>query len=117
MAKIGSKFILSVSNFLKQRFKSFKVLAVVSMFVKLFQAIAPLYLMEFLIKFVSGLGRIMSSFLLRPDFLCMKRSLNSVMVRPFIHLKTNSVSRTLYIVSRLSHPVRVNTSSALVFIV
>ena len=63
--------------------------------------------MEFLIKFVSGLGRIMSSFLLRPDFLCMKRSLNSVTVKPFVHLKTNSVSRTLYIVSRLSHPVRV----------
>ena len=49
----------------------------------------------------------MSSLLLRPDFLCIKRSLNSVTVKPFIHLKTNSVSRTLYIVSRLSHPVRV----------
>ena len=87
MTKIGSKFILSLSNFRKQRLKSFKVLAVVSMFVRLFQAIAPLYLMEFLIKFVSGLGRIMSpgknnvisglgrimsSFLLRPDFLFLE---------------------------------------------
>ena len=88
MAKIGSKFMLSVSNFRKQRLKSSKVLAVVSMFVKLFRhAIAPLYLMEFLIKFVSGLGRIMSpgknnvisglgrimsSFLLRPDFLFLE---------------------------------------------
>ena len=56
----------------------------------------------------------MSSFLLQPDYLYINRSLNSVTVKPFIHLKTNSVSRTLYIVSRLSHPVRVNTSSTLV---
>ena len=114
IAKIGLKFILSVSNFRRQHLKSFNVVAVVSLFVKLFHAIAPLKLMEFLLKFVSGLGRIMSSFLLQPDFLCINRSLNSVMVKPFIHLKTNSVSHTLYFVSRLSHPVRVNTSLALV---
>ena len=37
-----SKFILSVSNFARQRLNSFKVLALVSLFVKLFHAIAPL---------------------------------------------------------------------------
>ena len=42
VAKIASKFILSVSNFARQRFNSFKVLALVSLFVKLFHAIAPL---------------------------------------------------------------------------
>ena len=35
--KIGSKFILSVSNFARQRLNSFKALALVSQFVKLFQ--------------------------------------------------------------------------------
>ena len=42
MAKIGSKFMLSASNFRRQRLKSFKVLAVASLFVKLFHAIALL---------------------------------------------------------------------------
>ena len=50
---------------------SFKFLGVDSLLDKLFQAIAPLYLMEFLVKFVSGLGRMISAFLLlsRLDFL------------------------------------------------
>ena len=43
--------------------------------------------MEFQIKFVSGLGKMMSSLLLRPEFLCTNISLNSVAVKPFIHLK------------------------------
>ena len=55
VAKIGLKCILSVSNFTRQRLNSFKVLALVSLFVKVFHAIAPLKRMEFLIKFVSGL--------------------------------------------------------------
>ena len=37
VAKIGSKFILSVSNFARQRLNTFKVLSLVSLFVKLFQ--------------------------------------------------------------------------------
>ena len=57
VAKIGSKCILSVSNFTRQRLNSFKVLALVSLFVRVFHAIAPLKRMGFLIKFVSGLGR------------------------------------------------------------
>ena len=112
---VGSKFILSVSNFARQRLNSFKVLALVSLFVKVFHAIAPLKRMDFLIKFVSGLGRMpMFSFVLRPEFLCKNKSLNSVTVQHFKHLKTNSVNRTLYIVSKLSHPVRIKTSSTLV---
>ena len=59
-----------------------------------------------------GLGRMMFSFLLRPEFLYKNKSLNSVTVYPFKHLKSNSVGRSLYIVSRLSHPVRIKTSSA-----
>ena len=51
----------------------------------------------------------MFSFLLRPEFLCKTKSLHS-----FIHLKRNSVNHTLYVVSKLSHPVRVMTSLALV---
>ena len=66
-------------NFTRQRLNSFKVLALVSLFVKVFHAIAPLKRMEFLIKFVSGLGRMMFS-VLRPEFLCKNKSLNSVMV-------------------------------------
>ena len=38
VAKIGSKCILSVSNFTRQRLNSFKVLALVSLFVKVFHA-------------------------------------------------------------------------------
>ena len=67
VARIGSKFILSVLNFARQRLNPFKVLALVSLFVKVFLAIAPLKRMEFLIKFVSGLGRMMFSFLLQPE--------------------------------------------------
>ena len=76
VAKIDSKFILS--NFTRQRLNSFKVLVLVSLFVKVFHAIAPLKRMEFLRKFVSGLGRMMFSFLLPPEFLCKNKSLNSV---------------------------------------
>ena len=55
---VGSSLkFLSVLNFTRQRLNSFKVLALVSLFVKVFHAIAPLKRMEFLIKFVSGLGR------------------------------------------------------------
>ena len=61
---------LSVSNFTRQRLNSFKVLVLVSLFVQVLHAIAPLKCMEFLIKFVSGLGRMMFSFLLRREFLC-----------------------------------------------
>ena len=77
-AKIGSKCILSVSNFTRQRLNSFK--ALVSLFVKVFYAIAPLKRIEFLTKFVSRLGRMMFSFLLRPEFICKSKSLNSVTV-------------------------------------
>ena len=80
VAEIGSTFILSVSNFARQRLNSFVILALVSLFVKVFHAIAPLKRMEFLIKFVSGLGRMMFSILLRPEFLCKNKSLNSVTV-------------------------------------
>ena len=76
VAKIGSKCILSISNFKRQRLNSFKVLTPVSLFVKVFHAIVPLKRMEFLIKFVSGLGRMMFSFLLRPEFLCKKPQCN-----------------------------------------
>ena len=55
---MGSKFILSLSNFARQRLNSFKVLALVSLFVKLFHATAPLKRTEFLTKFVSGLERL-----------------------------------------------------------
>ena len=65
---------------MRQRLNSFKVLAPVSLFVKVFHAIAPLKRMEFLIKFVSGLGRMMFSFLLQPEFLCKNKSSNSVTV-------------------------------------
>ena len=80
VAKIGSKYILSISNFKRQRLNSFKVLAPVSLFVKVFHAIVPLKRMEFLIKFVSGLGRMMFSFLLWSEFLCKNKSSNSVTV-------------------------------------
>ena len=61
VAKIGSKFIISVSNLTRQHLNSFKVLALVSLFVKVFHVIAPLKHMEFPIKFVSGLGRMTNS--------------------------------------------------------
>ena len=62
---MSSKFILSVSNFAKQHLNSLKVLALVFLFVKMFHASAPLKRMEYLIKFVSGLGRMMFSLFLR----------------------------------------------------
>ena len=46
VARIGSKFILSVLNFARQRLNPFKVLALVSLFVKVFLAIAPLKLLK-----------------------------------------------------------------------
>ena len=67
-------------KFYKTAFNSFKVLALVSLFIKVFHAIAPLTCEEFLIKFVSGLRRTMFSFLQRPEFLCKNKSLNSVTV-------------------------------------
>ena len=67
-------------KFKRQRLNSFKVFTPVSLFVKVFHVIAPLKRMEFLIKFVSGLGRMMFSFLLRPKFLCKNKSSNSVTV-------------------------------------
>ena len=63
---MSSKFILSVSNFAKQHLNSLKVLALVFLFVKMIHASAPLKRMEYLIKFVSGLGRMISLFL-RPE--------------------------------------------------
>ena len=74
VAKIGLECILPVSNFTRQRLKSFKVLALVSLFVKVFHVIAPLKRLEFLVKFVSGLRRMMFSFLLRPECLCKNKS-------------------------------------------
>ena len=64
---MSSKFILSVSNFAKQHLNSLKVLALVFLFVKMFHASAPLKRMEYLIKFVSCLGRMMFSLFLRPE--------------------------------------------------
>ena len=62
-----------------KRLNSFTLFAADSLLDKLFQAIAPLYCMEFLVKFVSGLGRMMSPFRLlsRLVFLCTNKSLNS----------------------------------------
>ena len=67
LPKISSKFIWSVSNFARQHLNFLKVLALVSLFVKMFHATAPLKRMEYLIKFVSGLGRMMFSLLLWPE--------------------------------------------------
>ena len=69
-------------KFYKTAFKFFQGFGPCSLFVKVFQAIAPLNkkCIEFLIKFVSGLGRMVFSFLLRPEFLCKNKSLNSVTV-------------------------------------
>ena len=105
-----------MSNFDSRRLNWFKLLAADSLLDRLFQAVAPLYSMEFLIKFVSELGRTISPFLLlsRFEFLCTNRSLNSVALHPFMHLKVNCTSRTLYILSRLSHRVCVKTSAVLV---
>ena len=103
-------------NLVKKRLNSFKFLAADSMLERLFLAIAPLYCIEFLVKFVSSLGRMILPFLLlsRLEFLCTNISLNSEKLKPLLHLKTNSISRTLYIASKLFHCVSVKTSSALV---
>ena len=66
-------------KFYETAFKFFQGFGPVSLFVKVFHAITPLKRMEFLIKFVSGLERMMFSFLLQPEFLCKNKSLNSVM--------------------------------------
>ena len=68
------KFILSVSKFARQ-----------SQF-KLFEGFIPCLLvrltvpMEFLNKFISGLGRMIFSFLLRPEFHFKNKSLHSITV-------------------------------------
>lgn len=105
-----------MSNFDSRRLNWFKLFAADSLLDRLFQAVAPPYLMEFLIKFVSGLGRTISPFLLlsRLEFLWTNRSLNSVALYPFMHLKVNSAHRILHILlSRLSHRVCVQTSAVL----
>ena len=94
--KRGTKFILSVSHFTRQRLNSFKILALVSLFIKLFHVIAPLTRMEFLIKFVSGLGRMMFSFLLRPEFLCRNKSLNSA--RFLFHINYFTITEVIKII-------------------
>ena len=68
---IESKFILLMSNSVNKRMNLCKFLAADSLLDRLSQAIAPLYCMEFLVKFFSGLGRMISAFLLlsRLDFL------------------------------------------------
>ena len=60
-----------MSNLVNKRMNLYKFLAADSLLDRLFQAIAPLYCMEFLVKFVSGFGRMISAFLLlsRLDFL------------------------------------------------
>ena len=105
-----------MSNFDSRRLNWFKLFAADSLLNMLFQAIAPLYLLEFLIKFVSGLGRTISPFLplSRLEFLWKNRSLSSVALYPFMHLKVNSANRTLSILSRLSHCVCIKTSAVLV---
>ena len=83
---------------------------------RLFRGIALLYLMYFLIEFVSGLEKTISPFplLSRLEFLWANRSLSSVALYPFMQLKVNSANRTLYILSRLSHRVCIKTSAVLV---
>lgn len=105
-----------MSNFESRRLNWFKLFAADSLLERLFQVIAPLYLIEFLIKFVSELGRTVSPFLLlsRLEFLWTNRSLSFVALYPFMHLKVNSANRTLYILSRLSHRVCMKTSAVLV---
>jgi len=77
-AAIESKLILPVSNLASKRLNSFTLFAADSLLDKLFQAIAPLYCMEFLVKFVSGLGRMSPFHLLsRLEFLCTNKSMNS----------------------------------------
>ena len=73
-----------VSNFNSRRLNWFKLFAADSLLNRLFQAIA-LYLMELLIKFVSGLGRTISPFLLlsRLEFLWTNRFLSSVALYHF----------------------------------
>ena len=111
-ATIESEFISLVSNLVKKRLNSFKFLAADSLLERLFLAIAPLYCIEFLVKFVSSLGRMILPFLLlsRLEFLCTNISLNSEKLKPLLHLKTNSISRTLYIASKLFHCVSVKTA-------
>jgi len=60
-----------MSNFDSSCLNWFKLLAADSLLDRLFQAIAPLYLIEFLIKFVSGLGRTISLFLLLLQLECL----------------------------------------------
>ena len=96
-----------MSNFNSRRLNWLKLFAADSLLNRLFQAIAPLYLMEFLMKFVSGLGRTISPFLLlsRLEFLWTNRFLSSVALYTSMHLKVNFANHTLYILSRLSHRV------------
>lgn len=104
-AAVESKFIFVVSNFDSRCLNWFKLFAVVL-----------LYLMKFLIKFVSGLGRTISPLLLllRLEFLWTNRCWSSVALYPLMHLKVNSANRTLYILPRLSHCVCIKTSVVLV---
>lgn len=78
-ATIESEFISLMSNLVKKRLNSFKFLAADSLLERLFLAIAPLYCIEFLVKFVSSLGRMILPFLVlsRLEFLCTNISLNS----------------------------------------
>ena len=105
-----------MSNFDSWRLNWFKLFATDSLLDRLFQAIVPLHLMEFLIKFLSGLGRTISPLLLlsRLEFLWTNRSLSSVALDPFMNLKVNFANRSLYILSRLSHRVCIKTSAVLV---
>jgi len=52
---IESKLILPVSNLASKRLNSFTLFAADSLLDKLFQAIAPLYCMEFLVKLMEFL--------------------------------------------------------------
>ena len=64
-------------NFDRRRLNWFKLFAADSLLYRMFQAIAPLYLIGCFIKFVSGLGRTISPFLLlsRLEFLWTNMSL------------------------------------------
>ena len=70
-------------NLVSRCLNLFKLLVVNSLLYRLFHATAPrlpLYCMEFLVKLVSSLGRMISPVLLfsPPEFLCTKKSLNSI---------------------------------------
>ena len=88
-----------MSNFESSRSNWFKLFAADSLLDRLLRGIALRYLMEFLIEFVSGLGKTISPFplLSRFEFLWTNRSLSSVALYPFTQLKVNSANRTLYI--------------------